>query len=192
MKRVLLLTGLSVLGNIAAPCAGPADAETAGGLSNAVILVIRHAEKPANGVGLTDVGQARAEACASYFKNISLDGKPLKLDCLIAAADTPGSHRPRLTLEPTSRMLGVPINSTFADLQFQELADELRTRPHGDHILICWHHSTIPALVEALGADPGRLFPNGEWPDDIYNWVVELRYDANGRLVAARRLNEPF
>jgi broad specificity phosphatase PhoE len=192
MKPVLLLVVLLLLGPALAHGAGSTDAGMVSGLSNAVILVIRHAEKPADGPGLTGVGQARAEACASYFKNFTLDGRPLKLDCLIAAADTPRSHRPRLTLEPTSRMLGLPINSGFADLQFQELAEELRTRPHGNHILVCWHHSTIPALVEALGADPGRLFPNGEWPDEIYNWVVELRYDANGRLVAARRLNEPF
>jgi len=192
MKPILLLCGLLAASHLMALGAGPTPDDNAGALSNAVILIVRHGEKPAEGRDLTAVGQARANALAGYFKNFKLDGRPLTLDCLFSAADSKVSDRPRLTLEPTSKLLGLPINSPFEDLQFQKLAEEIRTKPHGQHILICWHHGEIPGLVKALGADPDRLFPKGKWPDDIFNWVIELRYDLNGRLVAASRINQPF
>ena len=192
MKAILILCGLLALGNPAALHAEPPHDGKSSALSNAVILIIRHGEKPANGRGLTVVGQARANAYAGYFKNFTMDGQPLKLDCLFAAADSKASDRPRLTLEPTSKLLGLPINTPFEDLKFKELADEIRSKPLGKNILICWHHGEIPQLVHALGADPARLFPKGKWPDDIFNWVVELSYNSDGRLVAASRINQPF
>jgi hypothetical protein len=116
----------------------------------------------------------------------------LKLNYLFAAADSKESQRARLTIEPTSKMLGLAIDSQFEDGQFQKLADEIRAKPHGQNILICWHHGEIPQLVQALGADPGRLFPKGKWPDEVFNWVVELRYDSNGHLTKASRGSEQF
>jgi broad specificity phosphatase PhoE len=192
MKPLLLVCGLLAVSNPAALYAEPPQDGISGALSNAVILIIRHGEKPDKGSGLTAVGQARANALAGYFKNYTLDGQPLKLDCLFAAADSKVSDRPRLTLEPTSKLLGLPINTPFGDMQYKELADEIRSKPHGQHILICWHHGEIPGLVQALGADADRLIPKAKWPDDIFNWVIELRYDFRGRLVAASRINQPF
>jgi hypothetical protein len=192
MKSILLLCGLLAVSHLAALCAEPPQDGKSTALSNAVILIIRHAEKPATGRDLTAVGQARANAFAGYFKNFTMDGQPLKLDCLFAAADSKESDRPRLTLEPTSKLLGLPINTPFGDMQFKELADEIRSKPHGKNILICWHHGEIPGLVQALGADADRLIPKAKWPDDIFNWVIELRYDFSGRLVAASRINQPF
>jgi hypothetical protein len=56
--------------------------------------------------------------------------------------------------------------------------------------LICWHHGTIPQLLRALGADPKRLLPNGKWPDDVFGWLIQLRYDENGHLFESKRINE--
>jgi hypothetical protein len=137
-------------------------------------------------------GKARAKAYVNYFQNFAVDGKPLKLDYLFAAADSKESHRPRLTLEPTSKKLGLAIDSRFANEQFQKLADEILTKPRGKQILICWHHGEIPQLVRALGAGSGQLFPKGKWPDEVYDWVIQLRYDSDGRLVEAKRINESF
>jgi hypothetical protein len=192
VKPVLLLSGLLVLSNVAAFCAESAEDRRSTPLSNAVILIIRHGEKPTTGQGLNAVGEARAEACATYFKDFAVNGKPVKLDCLFAAADSLASHRPRLTLEPTSKLLGLDIDSSFDDSEYKKLAKVIRTKPPGKNVLICWRHGEIPGLVQALGADPDRLFPKGQWPDDIFNWVVELRYNSEGRLFAASRINEPF
>jgi hypothetical protein len=192
MKSILLLCGLLAVSDPAALYAESPHDGKSGALSNAVILIVRHGEKPDSGRDLTAVGQARANALAGYFKNFTLDGKPFKVAGLFAAADSKVSDRPRLTLEPTSKLLGLPINSSFDDSQSKKLAEELRSKPHSQGILICWHHGEIPELVQALGADPDRLFPKGKWPDDIFNWVIELRYDYNSRLVAASRINQPF
>jgi hypothetical protein len=161
-------------------------------LKGAVILVIRHAEKPAKGNELNADGKARAKAYVNYFQNFKVDGEPLKLDYLFAAADSNESHRARLTIEPTSKKLGLAIDRRFENEQFQKLADEILTKPRGKHILICWHHGEIPQLVRALGADSGQLFPKGKWPDEVYDWVIQLRYDSDGRLVEAKRINENF
>ena len=189
MKKILLLCGLLAL---SASLFAKKHDGSADGLKNAVILVIRHAEKPDSGDGLSPAGQERAKAYVDYFKNFTVDSKPLKLDYLFSAADSKVSQRPRLTLEPLSKALGLTIDGQFDETKFQKLADEIRSQPHGQHILICWHHGEIPQLIQALGADPGKLFPKGKWPDEVFNWLVELRFDANGHLTKASRGSEQF
>ena len=192
MRFILAICGLLAVVILAAILGRLTSGGKSGALKNDVILVIRHGEKPADGDKLSAAGKARAEAYAKYFKNFTLDGQPLKLDYLFAAADSKASRRPRLTLEPTSKALGLAIDSRFADEQFGALADDIRTKLPGKHILLCWHHGEIPQLLQALGADPSQLLPKGKWPDDVFNWVLELRYDSNGRLADAKRITEPF
>ena len=101
------------------------------GLKNTIILVIRHAEKPDSGYELSPAGVARAQPYVNYFKNYTVDGQPLKIDAIFAAADSKNSHRPRLTVTPTAQALGLPIDSSVKDKDFQKLADELKAAPHG-------------------------------------------------------------
>ena len=192
MKFNLFFCGLMAL---FIPMGGFAKSHHGGkssGLKDTVILIIRHAEKPDTGDGLSAAGEARAQAYVSYFKNLTIDGKLLKLDYIFAAADSKESHRPRLTIQPTSRSLGLPVDSRFKDKQFQELANEIRSRRHGNAILIVWHHGEIPQLIQALGADPDLLFPKGKWPEGVFNQVVELRYDSDGHLIDSNFINENF
>lgn len=160
------------------------------GLESAVILIIRHAEKPDHGGGLSPAGEARARAYVNYFQKLTVGSESLKLDDLVAAADSKASRRSRLTLEPLGQALGLPIDCRFKNKQFLELAREIQTGPPGKSILICWHHGEIPRLLRALGADPQKLLPNAKWPDKVYGWLIQLRYDANGRLVGSQRINE--
>ena len=190
MKFNLLFCGLLALAMPTAMLAEPPHDGKSSALKNAVILVIRHAEKPDAGSGLSAAGEARAAAYVNYFKNFKVEGKPLKLDCLFAAADSKASHRPRLTIEPTSKALGLDINSRFKAGDFQGLADEIRSQPHGQAILIAWHHGKIPSLLRALGADPDQVIPKGKWPDDVFGWLIQLRYDSDGHLMEAKRINE--
>jgi len=190
MTQKRILTGCAWLALAATTClaqtpAAPAPAaKDANALGNAVILIVRHAEKPESGMELTPAGVQRAEAYTNYFRNFTVDSKPLHLDCLIAAADSKNSHRSRLTLEPLSKSLGLPLDLRYADKQAAELAGELQARPHGKQILIAWHHGQIPTLIEGLGGDPAKLLPGGKWPDDVFSWVIQLRYDGEGRLMA--------
>jgi hypothetical protein len=34
------------------------------------------------------------------------------------------------------------------------------------------------------------LLPDGKWPDNVYDWVIELKYDKNGKLIKADRIQE--
>jgi hypothetical protein len=192
MKFKLPLYGLLALAVLSpgAAFAEPLYAESSSPLANAVILVIRHAEQPHDGDSLSPAGDARGKAYVNYFKNFTIDGRPLKIDYMFAAADSRDSRRPRLTLEPIARELGVAIDTRFRNKQFMELADEIESRPHGTSILICWHHGKIPQLLRALDADPGRLLPSGRWPDDVFDWLIELRYDQNGTLFESKRIDE--
>ncbi len=165
-------------------------AQSTDGLKDTVVLIIRHAEKPASGNTLTPAGEERAKAYVHYFENYTADSKPVTINYLFAAADTKGSMRPRLTLEPLSKATGLKIDQRFTDKQGEGLADELRAKPHGGNILICWHHGQIPALLQALGADPKKLLPGGEWTDSIFGWVMQLRYGDQGQLVEAKLIKE--
>jgi hypothetical protein len=189
MKFKLLLCGFLTLALPAAVFARSYGAKS-GALQNAVILIIRHAEKPDDGSGLSTDGEMRAKTYVNYFKNLTLDGQPLKLDYIFAAADSKDSQRPRLTIEPTSRALGIAIDSRFKDKNFQELADEIQATPHGKTILISWHHEEIPGLLGALGADANQVIPKDKWPGDVFGWLIELRYDENGQLIETKRINE--
>lgn len=186
---------LALSGTICAaqtPAANAPAAKVPNALRDAVILIVRHAEKPETGVELALAGVQRAHAYTNYFRNFAVDSAPLHLDCLIAAADSMNSHRSRLTLEPLSQSLGLPLDLRYKDKEAAQLAAELQARPHGKAILIAWHHGQIPALLQALGADPAKLLPGGAWPDDVFCWVIQLRYDQEGRLIPGetKRVNE--
>ena len=192
VKFKFLLGGLIALAISTAAFAHASENEKSSALKNALVLIIRHAEKPESGSGLSTNGQARAKAYVNYFKNFTntIDSQPLKINYIFAAADSKESHRPRLTIAPTSQALGLAIDSRFKDKNFQGLANEIRAQPHGRIILIAWHHGEIPSLVHALGGDPATVIPKAKWPEDVFGWVIELRYDACGRLVETKRINE--
>ncbi len=188
MKFTSLFCGLLALAVPVATVAEPLHNGNA--LKNSIILVIRHAEEPDDGDGLSSAGDERAEAYVNYFKNFAIGGQPLKLDYLFAAKDSHSSHRPRLTLEPTAKALGLTIDTRFKNQQISKLVEELQGEPHGTNILICWHHGEIPDLLRALGGDPEILLRNGKWPGHVFNWLIELRYDENGNLVESKRIEE--
>jgi hypothetical protein len=154
-------------------------------LGNAVILVIRHAEKPDEGDWLTPAGVARANAYPTYFAHLKIDGKRFHIDHIFAAADSRKSRRPRLTVEPLGRALNMPIDHRFKNGDYQDLVNDLESHPYGKDIVVCWHHGKIPELIEALGA-PASLFPTGKWPDDIFDQVIELKFDADGKLIPSQ------
>jgi hypothetical protein len=167
-----------------------ADAQE--GPKNSVVLIIRHAENPSNGHGLSPRGEERAEAYKNYFLNFTVDSKPREPEAVVVAADSKQSHRPRLTVEPFAKAAKLPIDNRFANKQPADLAAELRANYQGKVILVCWHHGQIPALLRAMGAAPESLLPNGKWPRDVYDWVILLSFDQNGRLIpgSSKRINE--
>ena len=160
-------------------------------LAGATVLLIRHAEKPAHGDGLSPAGVARADAYVNYFENYSINSSaPIELTALFAAANSSSSHRPVLTLTPLSESLGLPIEAPYKDNDDKKLAELLQSTNHGQSILVCWHQGEMPDLIKALGADPKDVLPGGNWPEDEYGWVIQLQYDADGKVTNAQRIVE--
>lgn len=170
-----------------------ASAACAGvGPKDAVVLIIRHAEKPDYGVGLAPRGEQRAQAYPHYFRAFNGDAKPLRLDAIFATADSASSQRPNLTVAPLAKAMGIPVNTRYRNKEIDELADELRATQQGRNVLICWHHGEIPDLLRALGTKPKTLLPDGEWPSQVFDWVIQLKFDHDGRLIheETRRISE--
>ena len=167
-----------------------ADAQE--GPKNAVVLIIRHAEDGSTSTGLTPRGEQRAKAYKNYFKNFTVDSKRLCPNAVFAAKDSNKSHRPRLTVEPFAKAEKLRIDTRFGNDQSIELAAELCAKQQGKRILICWRHQYVPALLRALGARPELLLPLGRWPSPVFDWVIVLSYDQDGRLIpdSTRRINE--
>jgi hypothetical protein len=159
-------------------------------LANNTVLIVRHAEKPASGTGLTPSGEARAQLYAKYFKPFQEEGLSISVDCLYAGADSQKSVRPRLTLEPLSKATGLPLHLNVGTKDPEALVLELKTEAHSQHPLIAWRHSEIPALLTAFGISPEKLLPNGKWPDDVFDWVIVLASGPDGQIVSARLIHE--
>lgn len=190
-----MIPRLSIPRLIAAVCllaAIPCRADAHEGLRNVTLLLIRHADKPDTGDGLSPAGEARAGAYVAYFENFQFDSKPVKIEAIFAAADSRSSQRPRRTVEPLAHALGLPVNASIRDDDHSALVNLLHARHEGKNILVCWHHGKMPDLLHELGANPDTLLPEGKWPSDTYNWVIVLRYGADGRLKDARRIEENF
>jgi hypothetical protein len=138
----------------------------------ATILLMRHAEKPADrrDPHLSEEGRYRAERLAAYIPEKL--GRP---DVLIAAADKPSSFRPRETLVPLAAATGVALRHDVPEKRGASLAKELLLDPRHDgaRIVVAWRHKTLPGLAGALGAKAGQC-PD-PWPDGLYDLI--LRFD---------------
>lgn len=200
MRLALTACGLALAALVSPAKAASSDFVRGGlampapnGLSDATVLIVRHAEKPSDGTGLSPAGVMRAQIYARYFSNFSMDGTPLQITNLVAAEDTSKSDRPRLTLEPLSEETGMVINQPCADHAVKSLVEWLKSRPAHQTTLVSWHHTKIGKLLAALGADPQALLPDGRWPNDAFDWVVALRFDHDGKLIpgSAHIIQEP-
>ena len=115
----------------------------------------------------------------------------MKIDTIIASADSENSDRPRLTVTPFSQASGIKIQQPFPDKEVKALAHWLAAGTPNRTILIAWHHGKLPKLLRELGADSEELVPGGVWPEDTYDWLIVLKYDSNGNLSEAKKIVEP-
>ena len=167
-------------------------AESQEGPKDAVVLIIRHAEDGGIGRALAPRGEQRAEAYKNYFLNFTVDSKGREPQAIFAAKDSSKSHRPRLTVEPFAKAAKLKIDTRFGNNDSNELGADLRANQQGKVILICWRHPYVPDLLRALGANPESFLPKGKWPGSVYDWVILLSFDQNGRLIpsSSKRITE--
>ena len=159
-------------------------------LSGNTVLIIRHAEKPAKGAALNHQGEIRARMYAQYFEPFREAGMSFPVDMLFAGADSKNSQRPRLTLEPLSSATHLPLDLCIGTKEPEKLVSILRMQQHGQHPLIAWRRGQIPQLLQAFGADLQKLLPGGKWPDDVFDWVIILKFNDAGKLTGEQRVSE--
>lgn len=141
------------------------------------ILIIRHAEKPADAAdpGLSPAGRGRAEALPDLFRKSPSSPDPFPAqDFVLAAKASRHSDRPAETVAPLATALGLEVDARYAGDDLTGLAGEVYTNPRyaGKTVLICWHHGAIPELAAVLGATG---VPH-KWRDDVFDrvWVVSF------------------
>ena len=158
---------------VATGCGRTLSANNAATPGPRIVLIIRHGEKPPEGQknpDLSEHGFARADALAKAIP----EHFP-KPDYLIATKRSKGSNRPVETITPLSRALNEPIESSFKDDAFDQVANDVLTNPKyaGKVVLIAWHHGKIPALATALRA---KNVPE-KWKASVFDRVWEIDYD---------------
>lgn len=152
---LLLIAGaVSLSSHVEDAFAQPAD-----GVQTLVFM--RHAEKPADGLGqLTCQGLNRAIDLATV-----LPQKYGKADYVFAANpsrqveegiddDAYSYVRPMMTINPSAIKLGLPINLAFSANDTRQLAAELTDdKYHNATIYTAWSHGYLPELINKVASE---------------------------------------
>jgi hypothetical protein len=142
----------------------------------AQIILLRHAEKPAEGPFLSELGQRRANLLPLLFKQHPLliaFGSPVAI--FAASPKNIGSSiRSIQTMIPLAKDLKITINEDFKKYEITKLIDSILRTPnfHGKTIIICWERSRLPLIAKVLGAKNTPLI----WSKESYDrcWILKL------------------
>lgn len=148
MRRVLALCAALAFAAPALPAQSPT-----------VIYLVRHAEKVDDSADpeLSAPGQVRAAELARVLR-----------DAGVTRVYSTDLKRTRATARPTADERKLPI-LPYDPRALQPFADTVRTM--GGRLLMVGHSNTTPALVRALGGDPGPPIGDGEY-DRLYVLTV--------------------
>lgn len=175
MRRALVaVLALAVLASWAvfsgrSPSPSPGDA--------VVVYLVRHAERAEDGTDdppISESGQARARLLADLLR-----------DAGITHVHSTDYVRTRSTAEPFATRSGLDLAS-YDPRELSTFATELLATP-GRHLVV-GHSNTTPALVEALGGDPGGPIDEAEY-DRLY---VVTRAADGGISTVLLRFGQPF
>ncbi|WP_412075892.1 hypothetical protein ACLF6K_08650 [Streptomyces xanthophaeus] len=141
---------------------------------DALVMVIRHAEKPYAGATgedeegnedpgfLAGRGWRRAEELPRLFQQARGPVLPRPAAVFAAGGRAGAPERCRQTVTALATSLRTPVRSEFAVGAEPALARAALAAAMP--VLICWEHSGIPRLVRALGAHEVLGVP-ASWPD---------------------------
>jgi len=138
---------VAALVTLAVACATPARAQSPATAAPTLVIVVRHAEKSAEGGAdptLTPAGEARARALADALADAHVDAvlsTPYKRTQATAA---PTAARAGLTTELVPITGGTPAHASA-------VAAAIRARHGGQTVLVVEHSNTVPAVIRALG-----------------------------------------
>lgn len=169
----------------------PAAPQPAGAAATpAQIIIIRHAEKEAQGNDLSPQGYQRAQALVGFFESnpaVTQYGTPAAIYAMKPKADGK-DIRPLETVTPLAQSLGLTVNTTYPKEDVNGLAQAILSDPSytGKMVLIAWEHHFIPSILTALGWTQGPT----TWPGDAYDRAWILNFDG-GKPVSFQDVSQP-
>ena len=188
-RRILagLATGAALLGALSAygaPQAASAASATAPDESHETLILVRHGEKPAAGLGQLDCqGLNRALALPAVL--LAKFGKP---DFLFAP--DPGQQnsdagtkynyiRPLATIEPSAIQFGMPVATPYGFMDIDKLRQLLDQPTYRNAtVVIAWEHTMAErmarALVQSYGGDPTQV---PRWNSSDFDSIYIVKID---------------
>lgn len=138
------------------------------------IIIIRHAEKPAQGDNLSCAGMDRALKLTAVL--VARFGTP---NFLYAAAPSLGkatkSMRMLQTISPLAIKYNLPVNTNYSVEQTKGLAANIIKK--SGNVVVVWEHNELPQLLTALGVNAKKF----KWKSDDFDsiWIVSVN---NGKI----------
>lgn len=141
------------------------------------ILIIRHAEKPADVINenLSTKGYERAAALAYY-----LPATFGTIDYVFAAGVGQKSHSkcPRETVTPLAERLGKKLHDSYLKYEYKEMITHIFNddKYTDSKIVVAWQHTDIEDISNAFGTQD---VPTSKWPGDCFDLVWKLTYNGD-------------
>lgn len=180
MKSALYIVGsLLVLVSYCVPALASADTQ---------VLIIRHGEKPAAGLGqLSCKGLNRALALPDTI--LKRYGKPdliLAPNPAVQKADrgVPYAYiRPLATVEPLAIQVGLPVDIALAFNDLPGLEGRLNQALDASEsqlVVVAWEHKIAEQIVRNLAEHHQLKFAVPHWEDDDFDSIYILSQNAKG------------
>jgi hypothetical protein len=151
-----------------------------------IVVVIRHAEKPADesNIHLSEKGYARAAKLPQFF--LRFDSAPAIRLIAQGQKRADSSLRPIETVMPASQQFQQPILHQFVKGESRTMVEFLHKNSafDGKTVVISWGHDELGAISAMLGAD------QGEWSSKIFDRAWVFRFEADGALVRFEDLSQ--
>lgn len=151
------------------------------------IVAIRHAEKPAGGLGqLTCKGLNRALALPKVL--IPRFGRPGAIFApnpgIMVQDGSRNSYsyvRPLVTIEPTAIALDLPVNAEIGYRDIEELQAELTAPRYANALIfVAWEHGMLNRfarlMLRSYGKDPSAV---PAWPNSDYDRIYIFKIKQN-------------
>lgn len=151
------------------------------------VALLRHGEKEGreSRARLSSTGRMRAFALPHLLLELSRrEGWPVAPDCLIAAHDRTDSVRPSETLQHLAHRLSLRVHHCRTPQSVKAVLFESPHAPTWRHAVVVWRHDALLDVARALGASAAAL--PSDWPDDLYDRLILLDYDAQHSCVDVR------
>jgi len=156
-------------------------------LADSTIVILRHGEKPAAGLGqLSCQGLNRSLALPALL--LARYGKPTAIfatNPALKKEDKGASYayvRPLATVEPLAIRVGLPISLDWGMADIEPLASKLLENSDGTQIVVWEHHwaeRLARRLLQTTGSNPEEV---PRWQNDDFDslYVIRIRTSSSG------------